>query len=140
MQINKLRPGDAYSLVKKGTQSVSLQVGAGGDCGVFIGPCAPATFKSRPAFRVIVNEKCIRRDWKKCGAFELSDYLRIYKEYSEKPIGSDVGYKVILSDIDNRIAIDEDEYSSIEPLAVWETRHIMDRINHVLESDPQRGV
>jgi hypothetical protein len=127
-QITNLNPGDGYEPKVPGTPEVSIQVGRGGDCGVFTGKCAASTFQKPPAFRVLMNQTDLRKHWKKVGTFPLSAELQQYAFYGEVDIGSEARYKVTLEDVEARVPIDEAEFKKLERLSAWETVHVMGRL------------
>jgi hypothetical protein len=127
-QITNLNPGDAYAPKVPDTPVLSLQVGRGGDCGVFLGNCEAQTFRGAPAFRVLVNEKDLKRHWKKVGAFPLGEELQRFAVYGQAETGSPTRYKVTLEDLDARVQIDDAAYRKLERLSVWETAHILARV------------
>jgi hypothetical protein len=127
-QITTLKPGDAYEPKVADKPHVSIQVGIGGDCGIFMGKCEANTFRKAPAFRVLVNEKDLRRHWKKVGNFEMNRELQCFALYGETDIGSDARYMVTLENVEIRVPIEESEFKKLERLSAWETIHIMGRI------------
>jgi len=107
-----------------------LQVSPVGDCGVFTAHGLPDNMR-KLLFRVIVNEVDLK---KKFVCLEVANvYPEIEDEiwYSEETIGSNAKYKVKLSDLDNRIVVDEEHFIRLEPLAVWEFIHIKERLEKV---------
>ena len=127
-QITELNPGDAYEPKMPGTHEVSIQVGRGGDCGVFIGKCEASTFQGSPEFRVLVNQKDLRKHWRKVATYQLGSELQRYAFYGDADIGSQGRYKVTLEDIDARVPIEDAEFQKLERLSAWETIHILARI------------
>jgi len=127
-KVTKLNPGDVYELKVGSDPEVSIQVGRGGDCGIFVGKCDARTFQGSPSFRVLVNEKDLRKYWKKVGNYELGNDLQHYAYYGDADIGSDVRYRVTLQDLDARVPIQDAEFQNLERLSVWETAHILARI------------
>lgn len=127
MKIADLVPGDIYVIKKVIDIEVFIQVAIGTDCGVFIGDWAKSSVET-PIFQVVVNQRDLKRNWKKMGSRPLSIDMKTYKTYGEKEIGYDLYYKVTLADLDRRNQIELEEYSKIEPLGVWETSHILERV------------
>jgi hypothetical protein len=127
-QITELNPGDAYEPKVPDRLELSIQVGVGGDCGVFIGKCEARTFQKPPAFRVLVNQKDLRKHWKKIGTYELGSELQRYAFYGDADFGSQARYKVTLENADGRVVIDEAEFQKLERLSAWNTVHILARI------------
>jgi hypothetical protein len=95
-QVTDLNPGDAYEPKVPGTPELSIQVGRGGDCGVFIGKCEASTFQRSPAFRLLVNPNDLRRHWRKVGTYELISELQRHAYYGDADTGSPARYKVTL--------------------------------------------
>lgn len=127
-QVTDLNPGDAYEPKVPGRPPLSIQVGRGGDCGIFIGECQAATFRRPPAFRVLVNQKDLRKHWRRVGAYELANELQGYAFYGDTDIGSEARYKVTLGDVSHRVPIEDAEFRSLERLSAWETVHILARV------------
>lgn len=75
-----------------------------------------------------MNETDLRRNWVKAGSFPLGEELSQLAWYGDSDIGSDSKFKVRLDNVDHRIAIDPAAYDALEPLAVWETVHVIDRL------------
>ena len=136
--ITTLSPGDGYELKYLEYERISIQVGAGGDCGIFIGACTERTFSSCPIFRVLVNQRDLKRNWKRVGRFVLNDQMSKFAIYGDADIGMTNRFKVSLDKVDNRVPISEVEFGKLERLAVWETIHILKRINQLsAEATPQ---
>lgn len=130
MTVTNLIPGDVYKLKALGFDDVFVQVGIGTDCGIFSGDWQGFEEKS-PIFRVIVNQADLKKKWNKVGSRELFKGMDNYWPYSEREIGSNEMRKVTLDDLDNRISISIDEFNELEPLAVWETEHLIGRISEL---------
>ena len=111
--------------------SVVLQVGLGGDCGVFTdidsNEISASLSAASPMFRVIVNQKSLRRGCKKIGNFALSPFLNHFQLYAEKD-WDDKMVLVSLENVDRQIPSDKDEWEKHEQLAFWEIEHVVSRI------------
>ena len=132
MGVSDLDPGDSYVPKFETTVEVVIQIGMGGDCGVFKGLATAQTFKEAPLFRVIVQQKDLRRHWKKVGHFPLGSTLAEFGTYSQNDFRTTDYYKVNLGNPDERIKIEKSEFENIELLAVWETEHIKQKLNDFL--------
>ena len=128
MRITNLRTGDVYRL-KAAKDDVYAQVGEGGDVGFFRARSIADMSSTRLALRVVMNEPSFRRHWKKEGILPLHDSLRDLARYGDCDIGSDTRYSVRLDNIDVRTVIDDATFESLERLAVWETAHVLTRLD-----------
>lgn len=129
--INELEVGQTYELKAPLSIDLSIQVGRGGDCGVFLGKCQPETFSRSPLFRVIVNQKNLNKFWKKNKLFEVSNELKEYQVYGDVDIGTENRYTITLRNLDDRKKISLIDFSKLERLAVWETVHILERVQQL---------
>jgi hypothetical protein len=131
MSVTDLSPGDIYILKRQLCHNLFVQVGVGTDCGIFLGTWEnPKLLK--PIFRVLINQKDLKRNWNKSGSINFIDGMHEYAVYSETDIGSEKYFKVTLENLDNRISIGKAEFMLLEPLAVWETSHVIDRLGEVI--------
>lgn len=128
MKITDLIPGDVYELKNPIDIDISIQIGAGGDCGIFLGKCESDTFEKIPQFRILVNQKNLKKFWKKTGSYPLGVQLTKFSEYSYMDIGTQQKYKTALNNLDEMISIDDEEFKHLERLAAWETIHIINRV------------
>ena len=131
MHISDLETGDVYRLKQAEGGDIVAQVGEGGDVGFF----RAATIEEVPfatlALRVVMNEPNFRRHWKKVGVGPLHNSLRELAHYGDSDIGSEARYSVRLDNIGARTVIDDAAFESLERLAVWETAHVLQRLNAV---------
>jgi len=77
---------------------------------------------------VLVNQKDLRKHWRKVGTYELGNELQQYAFYGATDIGSEARYKVTLENVADRVPIEDAEFRSLERLSVWETVHILARV------------
>jgi hypothetical protein len=129
--ITDLQPGEVYQLKAPNDQQILIQIGQGGDCGVFCGESIGPTFLGSPIFRVLVNQKDLKRHWRKRGSFPLSSMMQSFAFYGDHDIGTNNYYQVSLEAVDIRTPIVKDRFDRIERLSVWETIHILDRYKSV---------
>lgn len=129
MRITDLRTGDVYQLKGAEDGDIFAQIGEGGDVGFFRVPSIEEVPFATLAVRVVMNEPNFRRHWKKTGVAPLHHSLRELAHYGESDIGSEARYSVRLNNIDARTVIDDATFDSLERLAVWETAHILQRLN-----------
>jgi hypothetical protein len=132
MTINQLKIGDVYRLERDAAPSALLQVGAGGDCAVFLWRDGEdeqcVVLDHEPEFRVIVVQQSLRKECKKLGNFECQASLRAFPEYAE--IGWDEKKKLVsLDDVDRQREVSDEEWGRHERLAFWSVIHVKRRLD-----------
>lgn len=128
ISVTDFQLGDVYQLKDSSISGILLQVGKGGDMGVFRSDFPEALESQAPEFRVLMNQPDVKRRWKRLGNFAIQTSLSQFAWYGDDDIGCDQKYRVQLSNIDHRIMIDSGSFEGLERLAVWETVHVLDRL------------
>lgn len=124
--------GDVYRLKGASTCGILLQVGAGGDMGVFKAESPHVLALQEPEFRVLMNQPDVKRRWEKLGNFPTSASLAHEAWYGDDDLGCDQKFQVQISNVDHRIMIDNGSFAKLERLAVWETKHVLRRLGITL--------
>ena len=129
--ITDLKPGTLYQLKDSvGSRRLLAQVCPGGDCAIFRDlDDLSATLESDPLFRVLVNQRDLKRNWRKVGVFPLAASISDLQLYADWDDFSGQCFAVRLDDIDDRTVISAEAARALEPLAVWDTWNILDRLS-----------
>jgi hypothetical protein len=128
MRIANLHTGDVYRLKAVENAGAFAQVGEGGDVGFFRAWSLTDVLTAHMVLRVVVNEPDFRRHWKKEGRLPIHRSLGELANYGDSDLGSDAKYSVRIDNIDARVVVDDATFASLERLAVWETTHILQRL------------
>ena len=127
-----LKAGTVYRLTDQSRAQLVAQVCAGADCAIFTFIDSIEDSIARPPlFRVVINERDLKRQWTKVGVYALQPQLTEYQAYGDLDTGSPLRFRTYLSDVDHREQISEEEFSKLERLSVWDTWNILDRLEGV---------
>ena len=129
MRVTDLRPGEVYRLKDAEADDILAQVGEGGDVGFFRASSLADLPKTTLSLRVLMNEPNFRRNWKKEGVLPIHPSLAELAKYGDCDIGSDAKYSVCIDNIGARTMVDDATFAGLERLAVWETVHVLERLN-----------
>lgn len=128
--VTALTSGNIYVLKADVDIPFFIQIGCGGDAGVFLGQFREDLLGTIDyQFRIVINESDIRKNWKSLGNFELHDGLHKPYQYASHNF-SGSGFILIPSDdVGTEVPADEHQLRDREPLAIFTGALVIKRLH-----------
>lgn len=127
--MKKLKPGFIFIPKDRSLGDYFAVVAQGLDCAFYRGDWNDV-LASEMLFRVIVSIPDFLRHWDYCGSIHLPSNLSEFAWYGDKQIGSSEHYIMQMMPANGRELIDQSEFSRFEPMLVWSSENIFDRIKN----------